>query len=240
MHSLIWPICLLRGMSATYAREVCAKPQSSPPQMGALEYELFGQLNATSSEPPRKGTKRARKAVAAADGGPPADGTAALDPFGGPPSDPANSREPHSQGAARGEPAKAPAWRDEGDDGLEVDLKAVPGLRKLRASADERHVDGAVYEERLRALHRKLHPRTTWANTRSTHVAGAGEGPAGEQVGYVLGWLGMGPPAPPRVQPRAAARTHRATAAAKLPWRALHGSRLFGAVPALYGAPRCR
>lgn len=66
------------------------------------------------------------------------------------------------------EPAlRRPAWEDEDAAELQVNVAAVPRLRKLRQTEEEAVLSGAAYEQRLRAQHGKLHPRTEWASLTS-------------------------------------------------------------------------
>lgn len=56
-----------------------------------------------------------------------------------------------------------PAWVDEEDERIRVNLAAVSRLRKLRKEQDETVVSGSTYIARLRAQHVKLNPGTDWA-----------------------------------------------------------------------------
>eukprot|EP00624_Nannochloropsis_granulata_P004359 evm.model.NODE_3177_length_20199_cov_24.013615.7 len=47
--------------------------------------------------------------------------------------------------------ARAPAWQDEDDEAVRVDIAGKDRLRKLRRQPDERDISGADYQERLRA-----------------------------------------------------------------------------------------
>ncbi|MCO5554302.1 hypothetical protein L7F22_007831 [Adiantum nelumboides] len=70
---------------------------------------------------------------------------------------------------------RRPVWTDEASANLVVALtgekaRAVDGsrigtsrLRRLRETADEREIDGAEYEKRLRRMFEKLNPRPGWA-----------------------------------------------------------------------------
>ncbi|XP_020572561.1 U3 small nucleolar RNA-associated protein 18 homolog isoform X2 [Phalaenopsis equestris] len=58
---------------------------------------------------------------------------------------------------------RKPAWVDEEDEVMEVDIVSVRRLRKLRKEAGEKLISGAEYVSRLRAQHEKLNPRTDWA-----------------------------------------------------------------------------
>lgn len=44
-----------------------------------------------------------------------------------------------------------PAWRDEDDDDVEVDIANKDRLRKLRRTEEEEKISGVEYEARLRA-----------------------------------------------------------------------------------------
>jgi hypothetical protein len=44
-----------------------------------------------------------------------------------------------------------PAWEDEDDEGLVVDIASKDRLRKLRRAPDEEGISGTDYQERLRA-----------------------------------------------------------------------------------------
>ena len=59
---------------------------------------------------------------------------------------------------------RAPAWTDADDAEVEVDVSAVPRLRKLRQQPDEAVLGGKVYRKRLRAQFEKIHGGTpSWA-----------------------------------------------------------------------------
>lgn len=53
--------------------------------------------------------------------------------------------------AEGGTPSLRPAWEDEDDEGVQVDIAGKDRLRKLRKGPEERAVSGAEYQERLRA-----------------------------------------------------------------------------------------
>lgn len=57
-----------------------------------------------------------------------------------------------------------PAWVDEDDEAVTVNIARVNRLRKLRAEEEEAVVTGAQYAERLRAQHVKLNRGTDWAS----------------------------------------------------------------------------
>jgi hypothetical protein len=48
-------------------------------------------------------------------------------------------------------PSMRPAWEDEDDAAVRVDIAGKDRLRKLRKAAEERDISGAEYQERLRA-----------------------------------------------------------------------------------------
>jgi len=53
--------------------------------------------------------------------------------------------------AAAAKAARAPAWQDEDDEAVRVDIAGKDRLRKLRRQPDEKDISGADYQERLRA-----------------------------------------------------------------------------------------
>ncbi|CEP00674.1 WD domain, G-beta repeat [Plasmodiophora brassicae] len=59
---------------------------------------------------------------------------------------------------------KKPAWVDEDDECVRVDLSSTARNRKLRQVEDEVTVSGKEYVERLRTQFRKLHRTADWAN----------------------------------------------------------------------------
>lgn len=58
---------------------------------------------------------------------------------------------------------KQPAWIDDDEEGIHVDIQAEPRLRKLRRTAEEGSVGGNEYVQRLRQQQEELNPRTGWA-----------------------------------------------------------------------------
>ncbi|VFQ81124.1 unnamed protein product [Cuscuta campestris] len=56
-----------------------------------------------------------------------------------------------------------PAWIDEEDEKISIDLTGVNRLRKLRKEEEETVVSGSTYIARLRAEYLKLNPGTDWA-----------------------------------------------------------------------------
>eukprot|EP01137_Pigoraptor_chileana_P019040 Opistho-2@79493 len=73
-----------------------------------------------------------------------------------------------SEGAATAEVAeaeqrRAPAWVDDDDGALNVDIAGERRLRKLRKTEDEEEIDGADYEARLRSQFERIHGRPQWA-----------------------------------------------------------------------------
>eukprot|EP00884_Botryococcus_braunii_P017829 jgi/Botrbrau1/472/Bobra.110_2s0110.1 len=115
------------------------------------EGEGLGQR--TGARAPRPGDWR-REAIAAAlrDAGTPLTfGTAVRGPQG--------DQDP----VAPTPGPREPVWRDQNDAEVEVNVAARSRLRKLRETEDEGRLTGVEYEARLRALHTKLNPRTSWA-----------------------------------------------------------------------------
>lgn len=155
--------------------------------MSALEHELFGQLAPSSSDALPKPTKRARKLTAADQ----INGTrpngrhgSTNDKILSTDADLPNQSLKYARHAVQDGSlvGRAPAWMDEQDEHLQVDLRAEPRLRKLRGDTDEAVLDGGAYEERLRHLHRKLHPQAAWAELRNQ--AGEREGLEHGDEGY--------------------------------------------------------
>jgi U3 small nucleolar RNA-associated protein 18 len=64
-------------------------------------------------------------------------------------------------------PARRSAWEDPADAAVQVEISALPRLRKLREVEGEGAVGGGEYQRRLRAQHAKLNPRTSWADAAS-------------------------------------------------------------------------
>ncbi|EGD73255.1 hypothetical protein PTSG_04968 [Salpingoeca rosetta] len=58
---------------------------------------------------------------------------------------------------------KVPAWVDEDDEEVSVDIGAQARLRKLRDDADDEVVSGSRLESKLRRQFEKLHGRPAWA-----------------------------------------------------------------------------
>ena len=54
-------------------------------------------------------------------------------------------------------------WHDEAVEEESISLTSQPRLKKLRLSTQDHRVSGQVFEERLRARHRLLHPTPSWA-----------------------------------------------------------------------------
>ena len=84
-------------------------------------------------------------------------------------------------------PALRPAWHDEEDDALQVDLRASTRLRKLRRAPEEGTVSGADLAQRLRGRHAATAAltgaSTAWAELPSARAARAGRLRAGEKRG---------------------------------------------------------
>lgn len=59
--------------------------------------------------------------------------------------------------------ARKPAWEDEHDATVVVDVSRVSRLKKLRTTADEKVIPATEYANRLRAQHAKMNPGTEWA-----------------------------------------------------------------------------
>lgn len=59
---------------------------------------------------------------------------------------------------------QAPAWVDEDDGRINVDVVAEPRLRKLRATEEEEELDGGEFTQRLRQQFEKVHKRPGWAD----------------------------------------------------------------------------
>lgn len=56
-----------------------------------------------------------------------------------------------------------PAWHDEDDEAISVDISARQRLRKLRTSESETTISGAAYHKRLRTQFEKLQGQPEWA-----------------------------------------------------------------------------
>ena len=68
-------------------------------------------------------------------------------------------------------PSKGPAWEDEDDAKLSVDVMKQKKLRKLRKTKKEVKLAGADYEERLRAQWRSTQRNASWADAAATEAA---------------------------------------------------------------------
>lgn len=68
-------------------------------------------------------------------------------------------------------PVKGPAWEDEDDAMLSVDVMKQKKLRKLRKTKKEVKLAGADYEERLRAQWRSTQRNASWADAAATEAA---------------------------------------------------------------------
>ncbi|KAL4856937.1 U3 small nucleolar RNA-associated protein 18 [Chlorella vulgaris] len=71
---------------------------------------------------------------------------------------------PDSMHAAR--QRRRPVWEDPQDEHVRVNVAARSQLRKLRQAEAEVELTGRQYEQRLRAQHNKLNPRTAWASLK--------------------------------------------------------------------------
>ncbi|KAI3425118.1 hypothetical protein D9Q98_008890 [Chlorella vulgaris] len=73
---------------------------------------------------------------------------------------------------------RRPVWEDSQDEHVRVNVAARSQLRKLRQAEAEVELTGRQYEQRLRAQHNKLNPRTAWASLKKAakrkHAAGGG------------------------------------------------------------------
>ncbi|KAL9253474.1 U3 small nucleolar RNA-associated protein 18-like protein [Drosera capensis] len=63
----------------------------------------------------------------------------------------------------KGNEQRKPAWVDEEDENMNINIAKVNRLRKLRKEEDETIISGSAYVSRLRAQHEKLNPGTDWA-----------------------------------------------------------------------------
>eukprot|EP00897_Mesotaenium_endlicherianum_P005819 jgi/Mesen1/5265/ME000263S04374 len=70
-------------------------------------------------------------------------------------------------GKTRGTRARAPAWVDEDEASVSVNLATSNRLRKLRNAEREQRVEGLDYIQRLRRQHARLNPGTGWAKLPS-------------------------------------------------------------------------
>ncbi|GMH39855.1 hypothetical protein BSKO_07759 [Bryopsis sp. KO-2023] len=62
---------------------------------------------------------------------------------------------------------RKPAWEDEDDIALKIDVNASRHGRGIQKASDGATLTGVQYERRLRDRHMKLHPRTSWAQVKS-------------------------------------------------------------------------
>ncbi|EWM21880.1 u3 small nucleolar rna-associated protein 18 [Nannochloropsis gaditana] len=77
-----------------------------------------------------------------------------------------NNHEDEVEGSGS---TRTPAWKDEDDETLWVDVARKDRLRKLRRHPDERDISGADYQERLRARFAKGHEAALdWARLPTT------------------------------------------------------------------------
>ncbi|KAJ6831100.1 U3 small nucleolar RNA-associated protein 18-like protein [Iris pallida] len=146
-------------------------------EMKSLENALFGTLYS----PPEFGNEEA--AAAAADGTEEEEKPALPMFF----TDKSGSYEVavYEEDTERKKPdgeERKPAWIDEDDAAIEVDIEKVPRLRKLREFKDEKVISGAKFAERLRAQHRKLNPGTDWARLDRKVAASDDESDDGSDV----------------------------------------------------------
>ncbi|EKX37648.1 hypothetical protein GUITHDRAFT_77909 [Guillardia theta CCMP2712] len=65
-----------------------------------------------------------------------------------------------------------PAWQDEDDKNVSVDIKSKDRLKKLRKSEEEEAIDGEEYAQRLRSQVLKVNNNVSWA-TRAANVKSA-------------------------------------------------------------------
>jgi U3 small nucleolar RNA-associated protein 18 len=98
-----------------------------------------------------------------------------------------SSGEEESEGGAT-QPAMLPAWNDDDDASLSVDVMAgASRLKKLRRHEAERRLAGREYEARLRAQFTATQPSTDWAalprQRRDRRRAGAGTSDAASAGG---------------------------------------------------------
>ena len=64
------------------------------------------------------------------------------------------------------------AWEDPDDVGTIVNVAKRARLRKLREDEGEAELDGKKYQQRVRTQHKRIHPRTDWADLETPGLLG--------------------------------------------------------------------